>query len=123
MYVDQRQRGIRSGAAGIHIDECTQAVVLAEIAARVFVASRAIADVADRIQADERRLPPVLPEPECFDSRADRAGLSAMLMHDHFRPLVHRSEACVDEIDFRLHDRKVILRSSIPRTIKYLSTD
>jgi len=52
------------GVAGIDVDERAQAVVLAEIAARLLVARRAVLNVAHGVEADERGLSSVAPQAE-----------------------------------------------------------
>src|SRR5262249_38349065 len=61
---------LRSGA---DVDESAQAVVLAEMATRVFVARCAVFDLADSVEADERRLQAVAPQTERFLGGADCA--------------------------------------------------
>ena len=58
---------------GADIDEGAQAVVLAEIAARGFVARGAVFDLADRVHSDERSLQAVSPQAQRFLRGADGA--------------------------------------------------
>ena len=53
---------LRLQRLGANVDESSQAIVLAEIAARVFVASGAVLDLANGIESDESGLLPVLPQ-------------------------------------------------------------
>src|SRR5581483_484501 len=98
---------------GANVDKCAQAIVLAEIAARGFIANGAVFDSTDCVESDERGLQAVLPQAECFFSGTYRAGLSAVLVHDNFGVLSRRPEAVADEIDFRFHNGKVVLRSAL----------
>src|ERR1700733_13867207 len=77
--------GLFSGSCYIHIDKGSQAVVLAEIAASIFVAGGGGADVRDFFEADESGLLSVAPEPQSFLCRADRSRLTAVFMDDDLR--------------------------------------
>src|SRR5215469_16569259 len=72
---DLFRRGGAVSCASIHIDidEGTQAVVLAEVAACVLIACRAVANVADRVEADEGSLATILPKAQRFLRGSDRA--------------------------------------------------
>ncbi len=56
-----------------HVDESAQAIVLAEIATRGFVARGAVLNLADRVQADESGLLAISPEPQCLLRGANSA--------------------------------------------------
>ena len=110
----QRRGGIELVViSGFHVDEGAQAVVLAEVAARLFTAGGAIADLHHRIDADERCAMAVLVKANGFDARADRARLAAMLVHDDFGTVIDAVEVRANEVDFRLHRRQVLLRSAL----------
>ena len=96
-----------------NVDEGAQAVVLAEMAARIFVARGAVFDLANGIEADEGGLQAVAPQAQRFLRRTDRAGFAAVLVHDDFRLLAGGAEAVADEIHFRFHDGKIVLRSAL----------
>ena len=96
-----------------HINERAQAIVLAEIAARIFVAGGAVADVLDRIETDEGSAVAVLVETNGFDASADRARLAAVLMDDDFRLVSDAVEVRVNEVNFRLDRSQVLLRSAL----------
>src|ERR1700733_14598684 len=80
----------------VDIDERAQAVVLAEVAARVLIAGCAIEVVFDRSQTDEARLPAVRPEPQCFLGSADRTGFTAMFVDNDLRLLALGTETGFD---------------------------
>ena len=96
-----------------HVNEGAQAVVLAEIAARVFVARGAVADVLNGIEPDEGGAMTVLVETNGFDRRADCARLAAVFVNDDFRLVPDAVEVRVNEVDFRLHRRQVLLRAAL----------
>ena len=73
LRLEDRQRRGLVDLSHTHVDERAQAVVLAEIAAGVFVARGAIADVLDGLDTDKRSAMPILVEPDRLDSRANRA--------------------------------------------------
>ena len=85
----------------------------AEMAARLFIACGTVFDFANCIEADKGRLLAVSPQPQGFLCSADRAGFSAVLVHDDLGLPAGGAEAVADEIHFRLHDCEVILRSSL----------
>ncbi len=62
---------------GADIDERAQAIVLAEIAARSFVARGAVFDLADSLKPDEGSLLAVAPQTQGLDCSADSAGFAA----------------------------------------------
>src|SRR5215467_10297954 len=85
-----------------NVDERTQAVILAEVAARVFVTRGSVLDLSYRIESDEGRLLAVAPQTQRFLGGADRARLSAVLVHDNFRLLAGGAETVANEIHFSL---------------------
>src|ERR1700759_5868697 len=102
-----------ASACDVDINEGAQAVVLTEVAARILIASGAIADVRHRIDADEGRLFAVLPEPQCFLGSADRSGFSAVLMDNDLRLLALGPETGLYEIHFCFHHCQVVLRAAL----------
>src|ERR1017187_5618682 len=88
--------------ADIHVDEGAQAIVLAEIAAGIFVPRGAIADLLYRIESDEGSALAVLVETNDLHACSDRARFAAMLVHDDFGFMINAVEMRVNEIDFRL---------------------
>jgi hypothetical protein len=98
---------------GVHVDERTQAVVLAEVAARVLVARRAVLDIAHRIEPDEGGLAAVAPQTQRLDARPNGARLPAVFVHDDLGRAVRRAETRTDEVHFRLHHRHIVLRSAL----------
>src|SRR5258707_4480150 len=84
--------------SGSDSDEGRRAIVLAEVAARAFVARSAILDFSNRIQTAKRRLLAVAPQAHSLRRRADRARLSAELVHDDLGFLAGGAETVVDEI-------------------------
>ena len=101
------------GGLGSDVDKSSQAIVLAEIAARSLVARRPVFDFPYCIQADEGRTLTVPPQAQRFLRRADCAGLSAVLVHDDFRLLPGGPEAIANEVHFRFHHSKIILRAAL----------
>ena len=95
------------------VDECAQAIVLAEIAARCFVARGAVFDLADGIEANECRLLAIPPQAQRFLRRADCARFAAVLVHDDFWLRASGAKAVADEIDLGLYDREIVLRSAL----------
>src|ERR1022692_75886 len=95
--------------ADIHVDEGAQAIVLAEIAAGIFVPRGAIADLLYRIESDEGSALAVLVETNDLHACSDRARFAAMLVHDDFGFMINAVEMRVNEIDFRLERRQVLL--------------
>ena len=100
-------------AGDIDVDEGAQAIILAEVAARGFVARGAVLNLADRVQADESCLLAISPEPQGFLGRANGAGFSTMFVHNDLRLLASSAKTITDEIHFRLHYCEIILRSSL----------
>src|ERR1700730_18008118 len=97
----------------IHIDERTQAIVLTEIAARIFIASGAIANIANRIETDESSLPSLAPQAQGLLCSPNRAGLTAMLMHDNLWLLAVCAETGLDEVHLGFHDRHIVLGATL----------
>ncbi len=58
---------------GANIDERAQTIVLAEIAARAFVARRAVLNLAHGLQPDECCLLAISPQPQRFLRRSNRS--------------------------------------------------
>src|ERR1039457_7478221 len=85
--------------ADIHVDEGAQAIVLAEIAAGIFVAGGAIADLLYRIESNEGSAMAVLVETNDLHACADCARLAAMLVHNNFWIVADAVEVRVNEID------------------------
>ena len=98
---------------GSDVDEGTQAIVLAEIAARGFVARRAVFNLANSIQTDESCLLTISPQTQCLLRGANRARFTAVLVHNNFWLLACRAETIANEIYFGLYHGEVILRSSL----------
>ena len=94
-FLDRHKRQIVFGR-GSHVDESAQAIVLAEIAARGFIARGAVFDFTHRLESDERRLQSVAPQPQRFHRRADRARFAAVLVDDDFGLLAGRAEAVAE---------------------------
>ena len=100
-------------ACYIDVDEGTQAIVLAEVAARVFVARRAIADVRNGFQTDKRGLPFIVSEVMRLLSCANCAGFTAVLMHDNLRLSAVSAEAGLDEVHLRFDHGEIVLRATL----------
>src|SRR5262245_10687951 len=105
------------GARNLHVDEGAQAFVLAEVTPRVLVAVSVVADLLDIVQSDEARLPPVIPEPDGFDGRANRARFAAVLVDGDAR-LVLAFEARLDEIDLRLDRGEIVLCAALQNEVR-----
>src|SRR5262249_14934923 len=115
LYLEQRQGG-RSFflAPCLYVDERAHALVLAEIAARVLVARRAILDRLDLVEADERGALALLGvQAMGLDRTADGAGLAAELVDEDLRLDVTALETRLDEIDLRLDGRQIVLRAAL----------
>ena len=98
---------------GADVDECAQAIVLAEIAAGGLVAGRSILDFPHCIQSDERGPLPFLPKAQRFDRSADGSGFAAEFMDDDLRFLAGRPETVVNEIHFGLYHRHIVLSATL----------
>src|ERR1035438_1174449 len=95
--------------ADIHVDEGAQAVVLAEIAAGIFIPRGAISDLLYRIESDEGSAMAVLVEANDLHARSDCARLAAVLVHDDFGFVVNAVEVRTDKIDLGFHRSQVLL--------------
>src|ERR1700730_12867232 len=104
-------RGLSTGY--VDVDEGTQAIVLAEVAARVFVARCAIANVRDGFEADKCGLASIVPKAVCLLGRANSPGFTAVLMDDNLRLFAVGAEAGLDEVDLRFDHGEIILRSAL----------
>src|SRR5580658_7940290 len=98
---------------GSYIDKGAQTIVLAEMAARLFVASRTVFDLSHGIESDKRGLQPVAPQAERLNGSTDGPRLAAEFVNNNFRLPSRRAEAVVDEVDFRLYYRHVVLRPTL----------
>ena len=98
---------------GADVDERAQAIVLAEIAARGFVARGAVFDLAHRFQSDKRSLLAVAPQAQRLHRRTNGSRLAAEFVDDDFRLLARGAEAVIDEVHFRFHHRHVVLRPAL----------
>src|ERR1700722_1998400 len=97
----------------IHVDKSSQAVVLAEIAPCIFIAGSAIANVAHRVQPDERGPLAIVPQAQCFLCSPDGSGLATVLVNDNLRYLALGAEARLDEVHLSLYHRQVVLRAAL----------
>src|SRR5581483_12373689 len=88
-----RRGVVRIGNGGLDVDKGAQTLVLAEVAARGFVAGRGIGDGGNALKADELGLFPVLPQAHGLEGTADGSGFTAVLVADHFRLYVFALEA------------------------------
>ena len=95
-----------------------QALVLAEVAARVLVSRRAKLDLLDALDADERGLKVLLLEqPDGLDGAADRPALAAVRM-DGDRGLFGRADkARLDEIDLGLDGGEIVLCAALEHEV------
>src|SRR5580693_10127367 len=98
---------------GSYIDKGAQTIVLAEMAARLLVARGAVFYFPHSIQSDKRGLQPVAPQAQRLNRRTDGAGFAAEFVNNNFRLPSRRAEAVVDEVDFRLYYRHVVLRPTL----------
>src|SRR3954451_10523074 len=95
MDVDDGKRRIGRSIGRVYVNECAQAVILAEIAACLLIACGPILNIPNSIETDEAGLKTVLPEAHGFDSGPDSSGFSAVLVDDDLGPFVGGAEACV----------------------------
>src|SRR3981081_2904379 len=102
-----------SSTGYIDVDEGTQAIVLAEVAARVFVARRSITDVRDGFQTDERAPPPIVPKAGRPLSWANCAGFAAVLMHDNLRLFAVSAEAGLNEVALSFDHSEIVLCAAL----------
>ena len=100
-------------ACDVDIDEGAQAVVLAEVAARVFVASGAVSNVGYGFESNEGCLLAVRPEPQSFLRCADGSGFAAVFVHDDLGLFAVGAEAGFDEVDFGFDDGEIVLRAAL----------
>src|SRR5439155_22851428 len=101
------------GARDLDVDEGPHALVLAEVAASVLAAMRDVGNVRNRVKADEAGLVAAVIKPPGFDSRADRTGLTAMLVDDDVGLQTLVLEARFDEVYLGLHRRQIVLRPTL----------
>ncbi len=110
LRLKHRQRRSRlEMVADIHVDEGAQAIVLAEIAAGIFVSRGAIADLLYCIESDEGSAVAVLVKTNGLRASADRARLAAMLVHNNFWIVPDAVEVRVNKIDLGFHRSQVLL--------------
>src|SRR3954471_23048021 len=95
------------------VDKRSQAIVLAEVAARIFVARRAVLDFAYSVEADESSLLTITPQTQGLLRGANRTGLPTVLVHNDLRLLARGTEAVADKVHFRLHNCQIVLRASL----------
>jgi len=98
---------------GANVDEGAQAVVLAEVAAGIFVAGGAVFDFADGVESDKGRLAALAPKAEGFLGGADRARFTAVFMDDNFGLFAGGAKAIADEIDLGLDDSEIVLGAAL----------
>src|SRR5580765_4099285 len=96
-----------------NVDERAETVVLAEVAARIFVARGAVFDFADGLQANKSCLLAIAPQPQRFLRSTDRTRFAAMLVDDDLRLFPGGAETVADEIHFGFHYGEVVLRSAL----------
>ena len=108
-----RRLVIRVRGSGLDVDEGAQALVLAEVAARGFVARGGEGDGGDLVEADEGGLLAVLPQAHRFEGAADGAGFAAVLVHDDVGLDFLALEARLDEVHLRLDGGQVVLRAAL----------
>src|ERR1700743_387971 len=77
----------------IYIDKGAQAVVLAEIAACIFIASCAITNIGDCFYTDEGGLFSIGPESQSLLCCTDRSGLTAVFVDNDLRLFAVGTEA------------------------------
>src|SRR5262249_26776484 len=92
--------------------------VLAKVAARVFIARGAVADVLDRIDANKSGLVAIAPEPQRFDGGADSARFATVLVNDNFGFFIRSVEVRLDEVHFGLNGSKGLLRAALQNESK-----
>src|ERR1700722_554731 len=96
-----------------YIDKCAQAIVLAEMTARLLVSGRAIVDFSHSIQSDKCGLLAIAPKSQRLCRRANRARFSAELVNNDLGFLAGSAETILNEIHFRFHHGHVVLRSAL----------
>src|SRR5207244_12751292 len=67
----------------IDVDEGAKTIVLAEVAARIFIACCAIVDVGNGLKADKSSRSSIAPETQRLLSCADCAGFAAVLVNNN----------------------------------------
>src|SRR5438270_1153248 len=100
-------------AGYVDVDESAQAIVLAKIAARVFVARCPIANVRDSFEANKRGLASVAPEAVRLLGCSDCAGFAAVFVHYDLRLFAIGSETGLDEINLGFDHGQVVLCAAL----------
>ncbi len=112
--IDQRAVVVRRGRARLDVDEGPQALVLAEVAARLLAPGGAEGDAGDGLQPNERRLHAHLgDQPVGFEGATDGPRLAAVLVHDDLGDHAGAHEARLDEVDLRFHRGKIVLGAAL----------
>src|ERR1700733_5698463 len=96
-----------------NVDESSQAVVLAEMATRLFVARRPILDLSHGVESNERSRLTVSPQAERFLCCANCSRFATVLVHDNLRLLAGCPKAVPDEINLGLYHGEIILRPTL----------
>ncbi len=98
----------------VDVDEGSQALVLAKIAAGRLVTLLTEGDAVDLVHADPLGLvPQILVETPDLEGRPDRPRLAAMAMHDDLGLHALRLEALLNKIDLRLDRGEVVLSAAL----------
>src|SRR5579862_979615 len=101
------------------VDKGAQAIVLAEVAARIFVAGGPVFDFSNRLEPDERGARAIAPQAQGFCARANCAGFPAMFVNEDVGLLASSAKTAANEIHFGLHHSEIVLRAALenkPRT-------
>src|SRR5215471_7395334 len=98
---------------GLDVDECAQALVLAEVAAGALVARGLVLNGAAGFETDEGGLAAVVPEAAGFARGDDSAGFATVLVDDHVGGDVLALETGLDEIDLGFDGGQVVLRAAL----------
>ena len=93
--------------------ERAEAVVFAEMTARLFAHGGPVLDMPYGIQTDEGGLPALLPQGHSLERAADRARFSGVFMYDDLRRLAGSLKSLLDEIHLSFHGREIVLRAAL----------
>ncbi len=97
----------------LHIDEGTQALVLAEVATGGLFAGGLVLDVGARFEADKAAYPSVVPETAGFERGSDGSGFAAMLVNNDVGLGFLALKARLDEIDLGFDGGEVVLGATL----------
>ncbi len=106
---EARDVAARPAVGRFRVDECSRAVVRAEMARRRLIVHAREAEIDRGVEADERGRPSPAHDSKCLDRRTNSARLAWVRMHLDARA----GHAFLDVVDLRLDCREVVLRPAL----------